>query len=506
MRNLYILFFLTFVFSCSSNPEKSNKYSKPQKVIVSGKIRNVNLKKELEFIIPNPGRPYQEVIAKTDSAGNFKASFEVYNPTDILVRSKSSFYILVHPGDSIFMSFDGNAETKLEVLESLKFKGKNKTQNQNIASFQSNYYSSDLIKDKARNDYAIKNYDTPDYLKYLDTLRSKLNDIVFEFNGEFTPNNETKLWVELFSDQYYFSNLGTYPMYHRLDNNLSRDDWDVPKSYYDKLLDRFPLNKSMFICSSALTRFTNQFLFFYSIKNAAREENYKKKIKEYLNTEGLFEISDSLNIQGIVKYTPDSLARQLVLSEYIHQDFDKSEIDAFENNRDLVESIIKEPFIIEPMVERYLKLKSALENPKISSDAILKNVSNSSAGQIMDSVLKSNKGKIIYIDFWATWCGPCIAEFPNSKKIMKEFENQDVEFVYLCIDSEEELWKAKLDELEMEGQHYFLSKEQSKDIMKAYDFSGIPFYVLIDKGGVITEKGNFLVPMVAKKSILKMLD
>ena len=66
--------------------------------------------------------------------------------------------------------------------------------------------------------------------------------------------------------------------------------------------------------------------------------------------------------------------------------------------------------------------------------------------ETFNKILQENKGKVIYIDCWATWCGPCKKAMPDSKKLMKKYEGTDVSFVYVCIESEEKLWKKLISE------------------------------------------------------------
>jgi thiol-disulfide isomerase/thioredoxin len=159
----------------------------------------------------------------------------------------------------------------------------------------------------------------------------------------------------------------------------------------------------------------------------------------------------------------------------------------------------------EPLFDLYNKTKERIENPKISMDAVLKKLDSSSINQIMDSILFNNKGKVIYLDCWATWCGPCRSEMPNSKKLMKQMDGKEITFVYLCIDSEEKLWKTCLDEFQLGGQHYFLSKKQSSDLRRIFEVNGIPHYFLFDKNGTIVEKGSHLRPDIAKGKIEELL-
>lgn len=95
---------------------------------------------------------------------------------------------------------------------------------------------------------------------------------------------------------------------------------------------------------------------------------------------------------------------------------------------------------------------------------------------------------------------------PNSKALMEELIGKDVAFVFLCIDSEEKLWKADLAEFQLEGQHYFMTGEQSNDFRNAFEVQGIPHYFLIDQEETIVEKGSHLRPNLVKDRILSMLE
>lgn len=140
------------------------------------------------------------------------------------------------------------------------------------------------------------------------------------------------------------------------------------------------------------------------------------------------------------------------------------------------------------------------------TDAVLREADGSSAKKIFEEILAFNEGKVVYLDFWATWCGPCLSEFPNSKRLEEELKDQDVSFVYLCLESDKEKYLATLSSYQLGGQHYFLSKQQSADVRKMFEITGIPFYVVINKEGVIQETGSHLRPMVAKPVVEKLLN
>jgi thiol-disulfide isomerase/thioredoxin len=216
---------------------------------------------------------------------------------------------------------------------------------------------------------------------------------------------------------------------------------------------------------------------------------------------------DSLMVNGIVKYTKDTLLRQMVLTEFINHSFFRSDISIFEGYRQVADSIITLPFLKEPLLKEYKNLKNSLENPQLTSDQIISESKNLSIKEIMETIRSSNKGKVIYLDLWATWCAPCISEFPHSQDLRNTMDNNKVTFVYVCTDSEEKQWLSVIDKYGLEGQHYFLDKEQSSDLSELLNVKGIPFYVIFDKDGNIENKGNHLRPSSgAKEKILALLE
>jgi len=475
-------------------------------VSISGKILNYEKgKTKLDFYVSKPGFEKDHVVPFIDSLGQFSANFETYVPTDVFVNN-AGFFIVVHPGDNIQMDFDGKQQNLSEILKTIKFSGDASKVNQEIALFKEKYLLNSIVYDWNAQKKAQKEYDLKKYTLYLDTLKQKTRQIYDQFVKDINPNKETKIWALTYMEELYYDALAFYPSNHQEFNNLSSKDWDVPANYYAPMLDRFPITRAMLISGDALTRFVNRFHFEYASLMTQTDDANKK----YLNADGALSaapvVFDKLVLNGIIKYTPDTLLRQMVLTEKFAQDFDQSQISAFENNRDLVDAYIKEPFLKEPLLQLYQQTKRRIENPQITSDAILKQLYTSSVSQIMDSVLLNNKGKVIYLDSWAIWCGPCKAEMPNSKALMKQMAGKDVSFVYMCIDSDETAWKACLDEFQLGGEHYLLTSQQSTDFRKIFELEGVPCYFLFDKQGKLIDKGSHLRPDQVKGKIENLLS
>lgn len=96
--------------------------------------------------------------------------------------------------------------------------------------------------------------------------------------------------------------------------------------------------------------------------------------------------------------------------------------------------------------------------------------------------LESLKGKMVYIDVWATWCPPCRAELPALKKLEEKYGKQ-MHFVSISCDQDKSKWETMVKEKELKGIQLHIGSDRS--FMQAYAISGIPRFILLDEAGKI---------------------
>lgn len=99
--------------------------------------------------------------------------------------------------------------------------------------------------------------------------------------------------------------------------------------------------------------------------------------------------------------------------------------------------------------------------------------------------LSKLQGKVVLIDFWATWCGPCVAELPNVLKAYKELHPKGFEIVGISLDQDKAELESFVKERGMEWPQYFDGKGWQNDISTKYGISSIPAMWLVNKKGMV---------------------
>jgi len=150
------------------------------------------------------------------------------------------------------------------------------------------------------------------------------------------------------------------------------------------------------------------------------------------------------------------------------------------------------------------------ENEKVILAADKKNKINiyeisESSNHLMDSIVAKYKGKVVFVDFWATWCGWCLKAMNESEIVRKELEYKDVVFVYVTDHSSpRELWEQKI--YKLGGEQYYLSNKEMGNLYQTYDFTGLPHYLIFDKNGVLKyNKTSFMGNENMRKWIEELL-
>ena len=105
--------------------------------------------------------------------------------------------------------------------------------------------------------------------------------------------------------------------------------------------------------------------------------------------------------------------------------------------------------------------------------------------------LSQFKGQVVLLDFWASWCAPCIGDLPDLRRIKKKAEDKPLVFLNLSLDTDEAAWREAIDKHEIEGVHV-RADGWSADVAKSYQVNSLPSYYLVDSQGLIVERLRIL--------------
>jgi thiol-disulfide isomerase/thioredoxin len=175
----------------------------------------------------------------------------------------------------------------------------------------------------------------------------------------------------------------------------------------------------------------------------------------------------------------------LAANAYAKQFNDKSQALS-EIQKENIKSYFKNQSFVEILLK---KNEEITKIAAITSHFNSNEIPNVPHDKLMDAIVSKYKRKVIVVDFWATWCEPCMKAISESRELKLEMLNKDVVFVYITNrSSPKKLWEEKIPGIG--GEHYYLDRGEWENISNSdkYGFDAIPTYLLYDADGTLKNK------------------
>jgi len=410
-------------------------------VRLSGEITNPNSDK-----ITIRGNGYIKVI-DVNTNGTFDDTLVIKEGNFTFYDTKESTAMYLDPGYRLDISLDGK-----EFDETLKYSGIGEKPNNFNASYflfnEKNAIDSETYKKMENQEYF-------DYeLKTHASLMKLLNESEIE-NEKFLENQADKFRFQMLNN--LITKLG--------EDYFAGKTKGIITQYMDSEIDKIDFKDSVLFASN------NDYRYFLSSYFVAGLTSGDLKTLELYNEE-LLEMQKKSIVttlkRGISFYNMDKL-------DVYYQTYVKLAANDKDINR------------IKGKYERIKTLKKGSPSPSFNyPDSSGKNIS-----------LESLKGKLVYVDVWATWCGPCKAQIPFLKHLEEKYREEDIAFVSLSIDQLKNIskWKDMIVDKELEGIQIIADKAWRSKFVTDYVIEGIPRFILIDKDG------NLMDPMAPRPAI-----
>ncbi|MEO0898452.1 MAG: TlpA disulfide reductase family protein [Bacteroidota bacterium] len=398
-------------------------------------------------------REFQSETVTIDEDGNFSIELELDKPRMGRIRQgRESTDIFLYPGESIFL--DVNTD---QFDESIRYKGSG------ISASASNFLAAFYLRyedDKAREEMRYQMYEA-DMQSAKESFLTRMRDQQIYLQTWLKTRELADVFVSYMHNRIIYSN-ATDLLYLRSSRaykmEVPMEKIELPDGYYN-FLETIKLNNDEAIDIPEYMSFLGAYM----------HRIYKEKGDE--------KGSEELNIKSrLAGSLLKGEAKNLYLADLIRTNFQYGDFVQAEEMFKMYKEQKDPPYMeyLEPVYKKILPISPGKDAPNFTlMDKNGRKVS-----------LKEFRGKVVYLDFWASWCGPCRREFPFSKKLQKTFEGEDVVFLYVSIDENKEDWLKAMKEEQLGGVHLF-AKGFQHEVPASYGVEGIPAYFLIDRNGVI---------------------
>lgn len=478
----FCLLFATFLFLAKWTVGQTKTSNTAKKVKITGKITNPSSFKHAGQFHNEPIHFYidnwlfdQEFVEIPNDDGEFRFAVNLSQSTPAYFTYGDYIgKMFWTPGDELHITFDYNV-----FRATLMFSGKGSVQNSFFADFERKFDTQGTQGEIESNLHYTHNR----FSAYINVM--KQNELAF-----------LRQYIAQKSTSSAFQGWAKAEIQYRAANHIHKhyfQEAPSPTDGYQSFATQYILNNETALVSNEYLKFLDNHLRQLCVRDPKEVRQARRERKELWPVRA-YELSKTV-YRGAVK---EHAQAKLIMSM-----IDAEEANAQQLNTDF-QRTATDTGLKRLVSKRYEKLAKFLAAP-LPNGAKLHTISDSNPATFKQ-VLAEHKGKVLYIDFWASWCKPCIAEMRFSKDLHQNYQGKNVAFLYFSSDETEGSWKANIARYHLNGSHYLMGNNFKNKAYEALQVYGLPRYVLIDQTGkVVLSSAPPPSSPDAKKEIDKLL-
>ena len=422
--------------------------------LFSGTIKNAESKK---LTIKNSSNKSIREITLSDS-GTFSDTIFNGNGYVSFFNGKESSAMYVKNGDNITLNMDAK-----EFDETVTYTGNGSAANNFLAQ-------KFLIKEKAGSFKVLYSLDEVTYLAKMNAQNETLEKALTGLDADFVKQEKVNLKYD------HIAHVKDYQPAHRY--FAKKKDFKVSESFPD-VLEGIDYSNEDHFKSSVTYKGLVMSNFYKMVGDKSKED----------------EISFSEAAIAYIKTSKSALMNNAFLSA-ISREVSGGNPKMKELYTNIMALSTDEDFKVKltKQYEKAQKLAKGNVSPQFA------NYENNAGGT---TSLADLKGKYVYVDVWATWCGPCKVEIPFLQKVEKQYHGKNIEFVSLSIDVAKDhgKWKQMIKDKNLGGIQLFADSDWKSKFVTDYGINGIPRFILIDPSGNIVSSN---APRPSNKKLVEL--